>query len=109
MTRRKDRPPFWASLSLLALTCRKSPERTLVIMVDVTEFVVSAFESEIPVRRSTSVLEVMHLVYGNHAHAILGQTIGLPEAIELAERYAAAWMVSDAAAMAACTCKEIGA
>jgi hypothetical protein len=79
----------------------------LVIMVDVTEFAVSAFETDLPFGR-TSVLDGMQMIFGNHAHKILGQTPTLPQAIELAERYGAAWLVSDEAA-AACSCGEIGA
>jgi hypothetical protein len=103
MTRRKVRRPIWASLSILALTCERASGRVLLVAVEVGSHVVTAIETEMP---RGSGLQAVETIFSNHAHKVLGQATTLSEAIELAERYATAWLHSDEAA-AACSCGEI--
>lgn len=105
MTKRKLRPPTWLAVSLLSLTAQRPGGLVLAVMVSVDDFVVVAFETSAPSPGSTNA-EAAAAIFGSHAHKVIGQGVSLAGGVAIAERYAAAWLVSDEAA-ALCGCGEI--
>jgi len=108
MTKRKVRPPAWSAISLLTLSAGpRADGRLLAVMASPSDFVVMAFEVHNPPKRGSSDAEAAAAVFAAHAHKVVGQAVSLPAAVLLAEQYVQAWLESDAAALALCTCTEI--
>lgn len=110
MTKRKVRPPQWSSVALLTLTAQRGADGpVLAVMVSPADFVVIAFEAFQPARRGASDVEAVSSVFAAHNHKVLGQAVSMAAAVELAEKYTAAWLESSARAAELCACGEIGA